>query len=146
MSFFNDTAPAPSHVSPLESEVSLNGILTGLRVLLVEDEPLIALDIEELCRENGAEEVVTVRRMEDADALDLSSFHVAIVDLVLGQNSSLPLAALIKAHGLPLIFTSGYSATPELAMDFPGVTLLAKPYAGETLIDAIAAAISSRNA
>jgi len=122
--------------------------LEGRRVLLVEDEPLIALDVEELCREHGAAQVVTVRSIDEAQSLDFSLFDVAIVDLVLGDHSTLPLASTMQASGLPLVFTSGYSSAPELALDFGNATWLSKPYVGNVLIEALVAAITagSRNA
>lgn len=130
-----------------ESEASLqNRSLEGHRILLIEDEPLIALDVEELCSEHGATQVITVRQIEDAQSLDFSLFDVAIVDLVLGDRSTLPLAAAMRAKNLPIVFTSGYSQTPELAMDFPDVTMLSKPFAGSTLVEALMAAVRrSRN-
>jgi DNA-binding response OmpR family regulator len=118
-----------------------NRLLEGRHLLLVEDEPLIALDVEELCLEHGAAQVATIRRAEEAQSLDFSLFDAAIVDLVLGDHSSLPLAARMRAHNLPIVFTSGYTHTPELALDFPEVAMLSKPYAGSTLVEALVAAI-----
>jgi CheY-like chemotaxis protein len=120
-----------------------NGILEHRRVLLVEDEPLIALDVEELCLEHGAAQVVTARRIEEAEAQDFSQFDVAIVDLVLGDRSTLPIAAAMRATGLPLVFTSGYSSAPELASAFGDVTLLSMPFVGNALVQALVAAIAA---
>jgi len=146
MSFINDTRHLRGHVSRFENEASLqNRSLEGRRLLLVEDEPLIALDVEEICLEHGAEQVVTIRRLEDAQALDFSLFDAAIVDLVLGDRSSLPLAATMRANDLPIVFASGYSQTPELALNFPDVTLLSKPYASNTLVEALVAAMKPRS-
>ena len=83
--------------------------LDGLRVLLIEDEPLIALDVEELCLEYGAASVVVLRDINETEAIDFSAFDVAIVDLVLGQRSTLPVAAALKAAGIPFVFSSGYA-------------------------------------
>ena len=125
-----------------------NRPLEGQRILLVEDEPLIALDVEELCLEHGAKQILTVQQTEDAQTLDFSHFDVAVVDLVLGDRSTLPLAAAMRANGLPLVFTSGYSYAPELVLDFGDITLLSKPFAGTRLIEALTAAMAaaSRNA
>lgn len=125
-----------------------NRPLAGRHILLVEDEPLIALDVEELCFEHGAAQVFTVRSMEEARELDFSRFDAAAVDLMLGNHSTLPLAAAMRATGLPLVFTSGYSSAPELLMEFGDITLLSKPYAGFMLIEALTAAmaVASRNA
>lgn len=148
MSFLNDTNDLDSHVSRFESEASLqNRSLERRSILLVEDEPLIALDVEELCKEHGATKIVTIRHIDDANALDFSLFDAAIVDLVLGDHSTLPLAAAMRANNLPIVFTTGYTGAPELTLDFPDVVMLSKPYAGSALVEALSAAIrlSSRN-
>ena len=116
--------------------------LRHARVLLFEDEPMIALDVEELCLEHGAREVVIVRRLEDAEAVDLTAIDIAIVDLILGRDTTLAAASALRSAGVPFIFCSGYAEAPELAADFGDVRVLAKPYKGEVLIAALAAAMS----
>lgn len=117
-------------------------ILDGRRILLVEDEPLIALDVEELCLEHGAASVVVMRDVGETQAMDFSAFDVAIVDLILGRRSSLPVAASLKAAGIPFVFSSGYAEAPEIAAEFPEAVLLTKPYAGQALLDALVAALA----
>ena len=71
----------------------------GLRVLLVEDEPLIAIDGEDMLRAMGVDDVVCVRTVaEGMAALDANQFHAALLDLRLGQESSIPLAQRLAAH------------------------------------------------
>ena len=141
MSFLNDIACIIFHQSLMDTEVMP---LQHARVLLFEDEPLIALDVEELCLEHGASEVIVVRRLEDAETVELAAFDVAIVDLILGKYSTVTIATALRDAGVPFIFSSGYADAPELAADFPDVRLLAKPYAGEALIGALTAAMTVR--
>ena len=59
----------------------------GLRVLLVEDEPLIAIDGDDMLRAMGVDDVVWVRTVaEGMNALDTNPFHAALLDLRLGQS------------------------------------------------------------
>lgn len=63
--------------------------LNGLRVLLLEDEVLIAMDVEQLCLDNGAAMVKTVRDLAEIKAANPALFDIAIVDLRLGGQSTL---------------------------------------------------------
>lgn len=114
------------------------GNLEGLRILVLEDEFLIAMDVEQLCLEHGAESVSVARNLEEADAH--VEFDAAIVDLMLGGASTFDFAETLKAAAKPFVFASGYTDSPEIAERFPGVTLVGKPYSGTDLIEALALA------
>ena len=117
----------------------MNDLLSGLRILILEDESLIALDVEQLCREHGATDIIVKR---DLDGLGpdsaLDSFDVAIVDVMLSGVSALPFAERLRKLNRPFLFTTGL-ADIEVARAFPGVAAIGKPYAGAELIQAIAA-------
>lgn len=117
----------------------MSALLEGLRVLVLEDEALIAMDVEQLCRDGGAAEVTIVQELDQIALDNLAAFDVAIVDLSLGGKSTLGLAARLRERGIPFIFASGYSLAEEAAADFPGVPLVPKPYSGEDLVEAVAA-------
>jgi DNA-binding NarL/FixJ family response regulator len=57
--------------------------LQGIRVLIMEDEFLIAMDVEQLCRDHGAQEVVIMRKLEElgADPFERPGFDAAVVDI-----------------------------------------------------------------
>lgn len=113
-------------------------MLEGLRILLLEDEFLIAMDVEQLCREHGAVEVAVVRSLEELrDALE---FDAAIIDVFLGGVSTFDFAEALRQAGKPFVFASGYTDNAEVATRFPGVTLVGKPYAGNDLVEAVAIA------
>jgi DNA-binding response OmpR family regulator len=116
----------------------LSGILDGLRILVLEDEFLIAMDVEQLCRDHGAFDVTVARSMEEiADGLD---FDAAIVDVLLGGVSTFDFAARIRDAGKPFVFASGYSDNAEIAKRFPDIAMIGKPYSGNDLVEAVAAA------
>lgn len=65
----------------------------GMRVLLAEDEPLIAIDGEAILLSMGVSEVVWVRTLPAGmNVLDTAQFHAALLDLRLGRDLSIPLA------------------------------------------------------
>ena len=119
----------------------MSDLLDGLFVLLLEDEFLIAMDVEQICRDHGAREVVIARTLEEAEQeLARSKFDAAIVDLMLGGTSTLPLASVLQERAVPFIFASGYSDTQELTRNFPAIAVITKPYAGNDLVEALAVA------
>ena len=118
-------------------------LLDGLRILILEDEVLIAMDVEQLCRESGAEDVLTARTLDEAathDEVAKFRFDAAILDVMLDGQSTFPFAEVLRKRELPFIFASGYTDLDELLSQFPDVTVVGKPYAGEVLIHALAEA------
>ena len=116
----------------------LSGMLEGLKILLLEDEFLIAMDVEQLCLDHGAASVHAARSLDDLE--DTLDFDAAIVDLLLGGISTFDFADRLKDAGKPFVFASGYSDDAEVGKRFPGVTMVGKPYAGHDLIAAVAVA------
>jgi DNA-binding response OmpR family regulator len=106
-------------------------------VLIVEDEPLVAFDMEETVREAGYE---VVGPAQDArSALQLIDDHlidVAILDANLRGWSAAPVAERLRERGVPFVAVSGYSAD-QLGAWLNGSPLLGKPYAAERLIAVI---------
>jgi len=118
----------------------MKDILSGLRILILEDESLIALDVEQLCRDHGASEISIesdLGGLGSESALD--GFDVAIVDLMLSGVSALPFAERLRDRNRPFVFTSGFGDMNRLRDAFPGVPAVGKPYSGSDLIEAVAA-------
>ena len=116
-------------------------LLDGLRILVLEDEFLIAMDVEQLCRDHGAGEVVIAGNLAEIDEDGLGTrFDAAIVDLMLGGTSTLDFARRLRELNVPFVFASGYGDMDELKTSFPGVVLVGKPYAGADLVEAVALA------
>jgi DNA-binding response OmpR family regulator len=116
-------------------------LLDGLRILVLEDEFLIAMDVEQLCRDYGASDVIIARNLEEIDQQNLTSkFDAAIVDLMLDGASTLDFATGLRQSGIPFVFASGYSDMDEIKTSFPNIRLVGKPYSGADLIEAVAAA------
>jgi CheY-like chemotaxis protein len=119
----------------------MSNLLDGLTILLLEDEFLIAMDVEQICRDHGAHDVVIARTVDEAHAVATGShFDAAIVDMMLAGSSTLEFADVLKSRGVPFIFASGYADAPALARNFPSVPVVAKPYGGSDLMDALASA------
>jgi DNA-binding response OmpR family regulator len=98
-----------------------------VRVLIIEDEPMIALDFEDVLIDAGFQIAGVVGKLEKAMALIESGVcDAAIVDANLAGVSASPAAIALAARGLPYIVTSGYSPE-QMQGDFPGALYVQKP-------------------
>lgn len=112
------------------------------RIIIIEDEPLIALDLQDLLVDAGFEIAGVAGKLENALALIESTvFDAAIVDANLGGVSSSPAATALTTRGLPFIVLSGYSVKQQFAA-FPGGHFIQKPCRPAQLIQALNRIIS----
>jgi DNA-binding response OmpR family regulator len=107
------------------------------RVLIVEDEPLIAENLRTILVDAGFEVAgvaakVEAALMQIADA----SYDVAIVDANLAGVSAAPAAAALSARGLPFIVLSGYTRE-QLQSEFSEGAFIQKPYRIAQLINVL---------
>lgn len=107
---------------------------------MLEDEALIALDVEQLCRDHGAGEVAIASSLREAKQVSLP-YDAAIIDIMLGGEPTFEFARSLEAAGVPFVFASGYDKLDEIFAGFPDVALVSKPYAGAELIEAVAESI-----
>ncbi|HET7716778.1 MAG TPA: response regulator [Bauldia sp.] len=105
-------------------------------ILVVEDEPLIALDIEESLVELGLAVRLARSLAEARDALAIEPApDLVLLDVVLPDGRSFDLAREILAKDVPLVFLTGYDqGIPE---DFGAVTVIDKPFSTEALLAAV---------
>ena len=108
------------------------------RLLLVEDEPLVAFDTEHLLSDKGYEIVATVDRVSDAVALIEADkpIDLVLVDVTLADGNGLDVARAAGAKAIPVLFVSG-DCPPEA--ELLAVGWLGKPYPQRSLLAAIEA-------
>ena len=117
--------------------MSDNAPANGIRILLVEDEPIVAMLTEDQLENIGCVVIATVATIAEANAAIASlSFDIAMVDINLGEESGLEIARSLIARKIPYIVTSGYAAE-ALRRDHPTAPVLTKPYAIAELEGAI---------
>jgi DNA-binding response OmpR family regulator len=106
-----------------------------VRVLIVEDEPLVAENLRADLIDEGFEVVGVAARVESALRLiHGTGFDVAIIDANLAGVSAAPAAAALSARSLPFMVLSGY-AREQLQREFSGAVYVQKPYRIRKLID-----------
>ena len=97
----------------------------ALRVLVVEDEPVVAMCLEDILETLGCVTVGPASRLAEGLALaEREELGAAILDINLGGERSTPIAEALQRRGVPFVFASGYGSAPE-GFDAP---LLGKPY------------------
>ncbi|MQY45140.1 response regulator [Rhizobiales bacterium RZME27] len=97
--------------------------------MLLEDDLLLAMDMEEFLAGRGYEVIGPYGRVEDAlEALETTEIDGAVVDLNLHGKLSFPVIDRLRCRNLPVIVCSGYAELPELKQKLAGLPLLPKPW------------------
>jgi two-component SAPR family response regulator len=116
---------------------AISGGLAGKRILIVEDEFFIALNLQRVLQEAGAWIVGSVPSVDDAlDACDREDVDAAVLDVKLWEGSTLAVAAELRRRGIPFVFASAYSQD-ILPPPFRDRPYLMKPFRDGALVDAL---------
>jgi two-component sensor histidine kinase/DNA-binding response OmpR family regulator len=108
-------------------------LLSGNRILVVEDESLVAMMMEHTLVESGFRVVGPIHRLADAVvAATEREMDAALLDVNLGGELVYPLADLLAGRGVPFAFLTGYAAE-VIHPRFNGVPILQKPLARHAL-------------
>jgi PAS domain S-box-containing protein len=106
---------------------------SGWRVLLVEDEALVAMMIQECLSESGHSVIGPVSRAADAlQAAKEVEYDAAILDINLGDGMAYPVADIVAARGVPFVFVTGYEAD-TIDDRFSHIPILQKPIERQAL-------------
>ncbi|MGH6685044.1 MAG: hypothetical protein ACRECA_14195 [Pseudolabrys sp.] len=117
--------------------------LGGLRCLVLDDDLLIALDIEQILLGADASEVTCVANLADAFAAvrNQAPFAVAVIDIDLGAEDSMMIAAALQERGVPFVFLTGVGGDDPRARQYPQAPIVDKPYQAGHLFAALARAL-----
>jgi DNA-binding response OmpR family regulator len=102
--------------------------LTGLRILVVEDDFLIAMDLKEAIERLGGTVIGPIGRLEVAlEFARREAFDAAILDVKLDGDVTFPLAEELMTRGVPIALATGYdlASLPEKFQQLPH---LRKPF------------------
>lgn len=124
-----------------------DSLLNGKRCLVLDDEFLIALDIQQILELAGATHVASVATASEAMELlrREPKFDIAVLDVKLGgsEDNSLGVASVLAKAGTPFVFLTGMRVDNEHARKFPQALVVEKPYDALVLLDAVRRAIKS---
>ncbi|MDO9412977.1 MAG: response regulator [Pseudolabrys sp.] len=122
-------------------------LLAGKRCLVLEDEFLIALDLQDILEQAGAVVTCVATADEALAALEGPRFDFAILDVQLGgaARTSLSVAAALSARNTPFIFLTGLHRGSPLTATYPDAPILEKPYHQEAVLTAIRSILPSQS-
>jgi CheY-like chemotaxis protein len=117
----------------------MSKLLSDRRVLVVEDEMMIFMTLEDMLADLGCQSVTGAATVEKALALvNTQVFDMAMLDMNLGGNRSDAVADALAAHGVPFVFSTGYSGR-DMRDGHRDRPVLKKPFAYEELIGVLTA-------
>ncbi len=103
-------------------------MLRGKRILIVEDNAIIALHIEDILQEAGAETVGPADTVEYANQLvQDDGLTGAILDIRLHEDEVWPIARQLRQRDVPFLFYSGNFSPGTLPAEWAGTPILSKP-------------------
>ena len=115
------------------------GCLGGVKVLVVEDDPFLLMDLESTLARAGAQVVGLCRTLEDAlRCSEPADFSVAVLDFRLDGETASPVARRLAAQGVPFLFYTGARHEPALR-EWRDCAIVEKPSPPRALISAIRA-------
>jgi CheY-like chemotaxis protein len=117
--------------------------LQGLRVLVVEDEFLVAMDIEVMLRDLGCEVVGPIGDLASAlQAAQEETLDLALLDANLGGEPVTAVAEALVARAIPIMFCTGYQVE-NWCNRYPAAPTLMKPFQPADLRAALERALAS---
>ena len=119
-------------------EVRLDG-----HCLVLEDNMVIALDASDMLSDLGASQVHTASNVKDGlSILAKQKVALALLDVNLGDETSVPVIKKCEELEVPTILATGYGANADLVEQFPKIPVLNKPYNSDSLKQAVSSAVS----
>jgi len=117
--------------------------LEGVRVLIVEDEFLVASLIEDVLESAGCVVSGPIPRVAEAlDAVDHESYDAAVLDVNLAGDRIDPVAEALSRRNIPFMFVTGYN-TSALPGKFAGRPRLCKPFKMRELLGTLCRLVKS---
>jgi CheY-like chemotaxis protein len=120
-------------------------VLAGKRLLVVDDEPMLAMDVADHLQFHGAQ-VAAVNSLEEAAAILASGAALdgAILDIQLGDEEVWPVAEALERTGTPFLFLSATFGLRPLPGEFADKPFLPKPLDGERLKQTLSSLLAGR--
>jgi len=109
--------------------------LQGERFLIVEDEPLIAIDLQATLEREGARVILARTIPEALRCADYPALSAGVVDFHVGSENAEPVCEALTLRDVPFIFFTGLSG--RLSERWSETPVVAKPAAPETIIGAL---------
>lgn len=121
----------------------MHDLLSGRRVLVVEDEMMVLMNIEYVLADLGCAAISAAATVDVALALlEAERFDMAILDVNLGDQASFRVAEALALRSIPFVFSTGYGEH-RIEGRFRDRPVLRKPYSEQQLGAAVASLLSA---
>ncbi|RZJ83344.1 MAG: response regulator [Brevundimonas sp.] len=112
--------------------------LEGRRILVVEDESLVAMLLETILEDMGCTPVGPISNVDEALSVlaETTDLDAALLDVNVAGQQVFPVAEALKARGVPFVFSTGYGEG-GLPDEWRGQTTIQKPFTEATIQDAL---------
>jgi DNA-binding response OmpR family regulator len=117
------------------------GALAGQLVLVVEDDPLVAMGVSEALTDAGAEVILAHDLHTALETAKHSAISAAILDVALGDGDSGTVCAALKSRQVPFMFLTGFD-THDTLREWAAIPALAKPTGEVELVTNVAALVT----
>jgi DNA-binding NtrC family response regulator len=115
--------------------------------MIVEDEMLVAMELESLLEEQGCDVIGPASTVQRALALlDGERPDAAILDLNLAGHTATPVAAALNARGIPFLLATGYGNAQSLAPELEAAPRVDKPVNHDRLVRTLARILEAKAA
>ena len=121
-------------------------MLDDLRILLLEDEPLIAMELAEIISAAGGTVAASIRTAQEAlGFFDEANIDVAILDVHLRTGTSFEVAEALAELKIPFVFCTGGGQDQRHIAKWPDVPVIVKPYRAGVVVETLSKLIRNRN-
>jgi CheY-like chemotaxis protein len=114
-----------------------NGALTGRSILVVEDEPLIALEVHAAFNSTGASIVSAATRNEALRMVGRPGLSAAVIDMNLGGSDCSDVCQRLSECGIPFVFYTGNART-DILQKWPNAPILTKLADKQRIVEVVA--------
>lgn len=112
-----------------------SGGLVGKRILVAEDEGLIAMDIEMAFQDSLAEVIGPLPTLAAVlRAVEHEDIDCAVLDVRLADAEVYPAARKLRERGTPIVFHSGHASSSRLMQDYPDAVVCSKPCGSDEIV------------
>lgn len=135
-----DTPVVPSeepHEHEYEQPVVENQTFSGQKIMVVEDDPIIGLDISETLKSRGAQVIGPCTTVASALKAIRDKPDAVLLDVNLGQETTDAVASQLADLSIPFLVLSGQLDSSDLGDAFRGVSVMSKPFRERDLVSAL---------